>query len=71
MLTFDEVAKYATSHWGLTLYRCDPNSRGRWSACWKSGFGLFGRFPGEGHSHRRFKTIKAVAKAIGYKEPSP
>ena len=66
-MTFDAVAAFAKNHWGLTFYRCDPKNRGRWNGCWKSGFGLCGNFPGDKHSHRRFRSIKQAAEFLGFR----
>lgn len=66
---FEELRKFAQSHWGLTLARGDKNARGYWNGCWRSGFVLSGQFPGSGHSCRRFATLKAVAQCLGFKRP--
>lgn len=60
-----EVQEYAEKEWGFHVDRNDPKSRGWWNACWKSGYYISGNFPGLGHTHRRFTTIKAMARALG------
>ena len=61
---FEKIRKFAEDNWGLTLYKADPNSRGYWNSAWKTGYILTGLFPGNGHSHRRFSTLKEIEKIL-------
>jgi hypothetical protein len=65
-LMFDDLAKFAQDHWGLTLVRNEPTNRGRWHGCWKTGFSLTGKFPGSGHEWRRYNSLREVARVLGY-----
>ncbi|MCG8434393.1 MAG: hypothetical protein MJA83_10215 [Gammaproteobacteria bacterium] len=67
MSKFQKLKEFCKNHWGLELSKCGGEGcLGRTAGSWKCGWMLGGNFPGTGHAYRRFNTLKAVAKAVGY-----
>lgn len=66
MSKFERVKKRLMDEWGLTLTRNSPSNRGWWGACWKSGYGVSGMFPGTGHIHRRYNSLQQIIRAMDH-----
>jgi hypothetical protein len=67
--TFGNLYVYLSSYWGLTLERAGgPRCSCRTYGAWKTGWVISGYFPGHGHGHRRFNTLKEVAAYSGFHE---
>lgn len=65
-ITRKDLENYCQSYYGLRLEKCDRNSRGYVSGEWRTGWQLSGIFPGFGHQWRHYRSLRAIAKAVGY-----
>lgn len=63
---FSELAGWLQDYYGLKLEKCDPDSRGRFSSEWKTGWMISGSFPGYKHGWQHYPTLKSVAEATGF-----
>jgi hypothetical protein len=51
---------------GLGLTRSRKTNHGWWrgAGCWRTGWDVWGNYPGSGHEHQRFVTLKSIIECF-------